>query len=335
MFFKVPLNESPTEIRPLNRQATLGLLLHVLLSCKKAGVVITRRNVDYGAVFWPHYFGGLADENHAFLPYTPEPAFARIHAYWRQFCAHQFTAFAMEEFLAAILDALSAHPEGLTKESLLDELLGTDFSKDLAKVLKTGCSTPAKLLAALGVNEVPDSELSNAASKRFHGREKLNEWSVCWNEDMAPKTRLGRAFLLLAILYSKWRGHGDEETLRRVETEAAKEVWLGTIFSWLDRWLTERPMWRDVIETLLDWTLMRHEQVKFQKRKLDASWFEIANDRYVKQQDLTPGFRASRHGNATTILQDLGLLEHSGLDDPLKLTRSGRDVLDRVIRIRS
>ena len=79
---------------------------------------------------------------------------------------------------------------------------------------------------------------------------------------------------------------------------------------------------------------MRHDQVKFQKRKLDASWFELANGRFVKQQDIVPGFRASRHGNATTVLQDLGLIKHAGLDEPLLLTPRGKQVLNEVIHLR-
>jgi hypothetical protein len=68
---------------------------------------------------------------------------------------------------------------------------------------------------------------------------------------------------------------------------------------------------------------------------MDASWFELANGRFVKQQDLTPHFRASRHEQATTVLMDVGLINHGGLDDSLRLTARGKQVLKEVIRLRS
>ena len=141
--------------------------------------------------------------------------------------------------------------------------------------------------------------------------------------------------LLLLLLYGKWRGRNDEDALLRVADEAKEELWLGTTFPWLDAWLAEQLDWRQAAEWLLEWTAMRHDQVKFQKRKLDASWFELANGRFVKQQDIVPGFRASRHGNATTVLQDLGLIIHAGLDQPLLLTARGKQVLNEVIQLRT
>jgi hypothetical protein len=74
LFFS--LGESRSATRPLNRQATLGLFLHVLLSCEKAGTEVTRRDADGRAVFWPHYYGGLADDDRDLLPYQTVPEFA-------------------------------------------------------------------------------------------------------------------------------------------------------------------------------------------------------------------------------------------------------------------
>jgi len=332
LFFN--LNESPSATRPLNRQATLGMFLHVLRSCEAGGIVVTRRQVDGGGVFWPHYYAGLADDDHDLQPYEPVPAFAETHAFWRQFCAHQFLAIALEEFLAAVLDALSPHPEGLTQPALLDELVSKVFVQDLKKVMKADCSTPADLLKAIGISGIPDIAASLAVSQRFHGESVLNEWSICWDREVSPETRLGRATLLLALLYGKWRGRSDEDALHRVADEAKDELWLGTIFPWLDDWQAGRLDWRAAVDRLVEWIAMRHDQVKFQKRKLDASWFELANGRFVKQQDILPGFRASRHGNATTVLQDLGLIKHAGFDEPLRLTARGKQVLNDVIRLR-
>jgi hypothetical protein len=333
MFFQ--LDEKPSATRPLNRQATLGMLLHVLRACETTGMVVNRRDVDGGAIFWPHYYGGLADDDHDLIPYQVPPVFAAAHAFWRQFSAHQFLAFALEEFLAAILDTLTSHPEGLTESALLDALVDHRFLQDLKKSLKADCSTPAKLLHVIGVDAVPDAEICRAVSEKFHGESELNEWNTCWDRDVSPATRLGRSMVLLAMLYGKWRGRKDDDVLLRVQEEAKNAAWLGTIFLWLDEWLVPGLDWRAAVARILEWTTMRHDVIKFQKRKLDASWFELANGRYVKQQDLFPHFRASRHSNAATVLQDVGLIKHGGLDDPLKLTPRGRQVLEEVIRLRS
>jgi hypothetical protein len=189
MFFN--LGESPSATRPLNRQATLGMFLHVLNSCEEAGVEVTRRDVDGGAVFWPHYYGGLADDDYDLLSYQPAPAFAEAHAFWRQFCAHQFLAFALEEFLAAVLDALSPHPEGLTEGALLDELVSKEFTQDLETVLKTKVRSPAALLKAIGILGVPGVATHLEITKKFGGDALVDEWSVCWDRDVSPQNPFG------------------------------------------------------------------------------------------------------------------------------------------------
>ncbi|MEI9962714.1 MAG: hypothetical protein WDM76_16840 [Limisphaerales bacterium] len=228
MFFQ--LDEKPSATRPLNRQATLGLLLHVLRACESADIVVNRRDVDGGAIFWPHYYGGLADDDHDLITYPVPPVFATAHAFWRQFSAHQFLAFALEEFLAAILDALTSHPDGLTEAGLLDVLVDNRFLQDLKKSLKADCTTPAKLLHAIGVDAIPDAAICRAVSEKFDGENELNEWGICWDRDVSPATRLGRSMVLMALLYGKWRGREDDPVLPLVADQAKNEAWLGTIF---------------------------------------------------------------------------------------------------------
>jgi hypothetical protein len=333
LFFE--LDDKPSATRPLNRQATLGMFLHVLQACEDAGIAVSRRKVDGGVVFWPHYYDGIPDADHDLLPYQFPPTFTVAHEFWRQFTAHQFLAFALEEFLAAVLDALSPFPEGLTQPALLDELVGKLFVQDLKKTMGADCSSPSKLLRVIGFTGIPDVAASRAMAKKFCGESRLNEWTVCKDRKVSPATRLGRAILLLALLYGKWRGRDDEKVLLLVADQAKEDAWLGTIFSWLDEWNTEQLDWREAVARILEWTSQRHDLVKYRKRKLDASWLEIANGRFVKQQDLTPHFRASRHENATTLLMDLGLIKYGGLDDTLKLMARGKQVLKEVIRLRS
>lgn len=329
------LGQKPDALTPLNRQATLGQLLHVLKSYSDAQFEITRRNVDWAAVFWPHYFGCIAEPDGQARPYNPAPQFLAVHALWRQFCAHQFLAYALEELLAAVLDILVHHPEGLTENDLLDTLISDCFLDDLSQFFARKCSRPDALLRAVGVTSVPDAMGSRLVAKQFGARKKLNEWVVCFDDNVRPQTRLGRVVVLLAFLYGKWRGENEDKAFALVEQKAAGEIWVGTIFPWLDAWIVKRLDWRPAITHLLSWMLHRHDQVKFQKRKLEASWFEVVDGRWFREQDITPSFRASRHHNAVTILQDLALIGHSPLDEPLVLTREGRRVLEKVTALRS
>jgi hypothetical protein len=329
------LGQKPDPLAPLNRQATLGQLLHVLQSYNDAGLELTRRNIDWAGVFWPHYYGCIAEPDGRPRRYESPPAFATVHGFWRQFCAHQFFAFALEELLAAVLDALVPYPDGLTEADLLDALVNEDFLDDITQTLGRKCPRPRALLSALSVNGVPDSTVSRAVARQFGAAASLNDWAVCYNRDVGPQTRLGRAVILLALLYGKWRGQSGDAAFDEVAVKAAKDLWLGTMFPWIDSWIGERLSWRTAVERLLNWMLRRHDLVKFRKRNLEASWFEVADGRWLKQQDIVPSFRASRHRNAVTILQDLAFIEHSKLDEPLVLTNESRRVLLQVTRLRT
>ena len=110
-----------------------------LFACLKAGTVSTNVHLR---------------ELHNFcisMNWLAWPIIAEAHAFWRQFCAHQFVAFALEEFLAALLDALSPHPEGLTEAGLLDAMVSNEFVQDLETVIKAKCATPTALLKAIGI----------------------------------------------------------------------------------------------------------------------------------------------------------------------------------------
>jgi hypothetical protein len=103
--FKQPRSKSL-----LTRAGTLGQLLHVIKAYEDIGFEIPRISVDRLVLVWPLYFGSLEVDNMKSVPYEPAPALLLMQALWRQFCAHQFLAVALEEFLAAALDILAAHP---------------------------------------------------------------------------------------------------------------------------------------------------------------------------------------------------------------------------------
>jgi hypothetical protein len=171
MFFC--LDQKPQALTPLNRQATLGQLLHVLQSYADAGFEITRGDVDWAGLFWPHYYGYIAEPNGRPRRYEPAPEYAEVHGFWRQFCAHQFLAFALEELLAAVLDVLVPYPQGLTESDLLDSLVSSAFLDDLSQTFKCKCSRPDALLSAIGVTGVPDAAKYLYVMSTFRGQANL------------------------------------------------------------------------------------------------------------------------------------------------------------------
>jgi hypothetical protein len=330
------LEKKPSASFPLNRQATLGMFLHLLKACEEKKICITRRDVNEDLmIFLPYYYHKLVNANQITIPYKLPKVFKEVLVFWEQFCAHQFLAYALEEFLASMLEILTIHPEGLTKSDLVNQLVSCEFIKDLNGYLKSDCSKPYSLLCGIGIRGIPDQSMSDAVSRAFNADNEINEWNLCWDDENPPETRLCRAILLIAILYGKWRGHRDDDIFIQIEKKANSEIWLGTLFIWIDAWHNEQLDWRTAIEQLLERIILRHDQVKFQKRKLEASWFEYSHGRIIKLQKIIPKFRQSRHGSATTILQDLGLIKHSGLDQSLELTAKGESVLRKVIQLRS
>jgi hypothetical protein len=93
------LGRKPDALAPLNRQATLGQLLHVLQSYIDAGLEVSRQNIDWAGVFLPHYYDCIAEPGGRPRRYESPAALAAVHGFWRQFCAHQFFTFALEELL--------------------------------------------------------------------------------------------------------------------------------------------------------------------------------------------------------------------------------------------
>jgi hypothetical protein len=90
-----------------------------------------------------------------------------------------------------------------------DALVSNEFVLDLEKAMKAKCATPTALLKAIGIAGVPDVATCLEVTKKFGGDALVDEWSVCWDRDVSPQTRLRRAMLLLALLYGKWRGRND------------------------------------------------------------------------------------------------------------------------------
>lgn len=328
------LDEEVSTIARSHRQATLGLLLHVLTAYDEIGSLPNRRDVNSSCIFWPHYYGGLYVDGAPSVPYQPHACFEETREYWRQFCLHQYFLYAAEQFLQAMLDAMATQPDGVTKEGMLEAMLRAGFVEDLERVIERKASGPSELLDFFRAGDPPES-----VQQHFSCDHPLSEGWIHYQDSKAddagtPVTRLGRAFAIWAQLYAKWR-NSDDPALLDVAERASQEWWVGTLFEWGDEWHEEKPDWLATLRRLIDVFVSRHEQIRFHKGKLDAAWFEVLGGRFSQIQGLTPDFRASRHPQVATVFQDLCLLEDGNLNEPLKPTEWARIILDEVISSRS
>jgi len=328
------LDDEVSTIPRSHRQATLGLLLHVLTAYDEIGSLPNRRDINSSCIFWPHYYGGLYVDGAPSVPYQSNLCFEETREYWRQFCLHQFFLYAAEQFLQAMLDAMATQPDGVTKDGMLEAMLQAGFIEDLERVIERKVSGPSDLLDFFKAGDPPES-----VQQYFSCDHPLSEGWIHYQDSkaddpQAPVTRLGRAFAIWAQLYAKWR-NSDDPALVDVAERANQEWWVGTLFEWGDQWRDEKPDWLGTLTCLIDAFVSRHEQIRFHKGKLDAAWFEVLGGRFSRIQDLTPDFRASRHPQVATVFQDLCLLEDGNLNEPLKPTEWARQILNEVIRSRS
>ncbi|MFC5051072.1 hypothetical protein ACFPK9_10690 [Rubritalea spongiae] len=317
-----------------HRQATLGLVLHVLAAYEEVDSVPARKDIDQSCIFWPHYYGELYIEGGASRKYHSHPCFEDTQMYWRQFSLHQFYLYATEQFLQAMIDAMGNQPEGVTMARLVELMLESDFVEELERVMECKIDGPADLLDFFGAGDSP-----RQVQQHFSCDHPLSEAQVYYQHSKVessktPVTRLGRAFTIWAQLYAKWRD-SDDPALLNVLVRANREWCIGTAFEWGDQWLDEKPNWSSALEGLVRDFQSRHNEIYLNKGKLDAAWFEVLGGCFIRVQDLKPNFRSTRHPQVATILQDLCLLEDGGPHEVLKLTAEGYRVLTEVITARS
>lgn len=324
------LDEDAGSVGSDYRQATLGQFLHVLEACEAIESPPARCDVGGSCIFWPHYYGALYGKDEKSVPYVAHPVFSDAGMYWRQFCAHQFFTFATEQLLQAVLDAVSASPEGLSRTELVGELISTEFVEELETVIGSPLPGPAQLVRFFMNAGSPED-----VQREFSVDHDLAEWWIYDGGSERPLvTRLAQAFGILSQLYAKWR-HSDDVALQIVQARADEEWCLSTCFDWGDLWCESEPDWNIALSNLVDEVFTRHELVKFRKGRLDAAWLELVDGHFTKLQDLTPDFRSNRHPNVATIFQDLCLLEDGGIYEPLQLTVFGKETLRRVIQNRT
>jgi hypothetical protein len=317
------LNEGASE-RALIRQQTLIQLLDVL----NVSVSVRRKEEEFALLYSPHYFGLIFRESTDFRPYRTDAPLSNTRGLWQQFCAHQYLIIALENFLAAVLDVLSPHVEGLTPNAVV-KALDHGLIEEMTGFMNVRCETPSMLLQALGVSAIPTPEQCRKNRDVWRPDKRQNEKSVLDEQAEHKLGRLAVTLITLALLYAKWRS-ADDEQWRAVSAEAGTELWIGMFLPTLDTWVDEHYQWSNAICELLNLIYQRHEQVMFQKRKLEACWISFSNGRYLKEQSLYPQFRSSRHTNSVRILYDLGLVDFDIKKENWIISSAGEEFLSNL-----
>jgi hypothetical protein len=318
----------------LPRRDSLALILHALAEYEQHAV---RPDASRGPLLdrqmlYAFYYGVLLLEGKTAPHRVPEPlVFCRDM--WRQFCLHQFLTQAAEGLLRAVLEALTADSAGLTLDEVVALVTAPDFRKTLADATREDCQRPCDLLAAFGVSVVPDEATSARLRKSIMPEHRLSETRTLGWKVSGAAFDTARAVLLLATLYSKWRGAGQDLAFNYVSTRAGQDLWAGSLLPSLDRWLDARPTWEEALRELIEvFILNQHDRVMYEKGKLDSSWVQRAGGRVLKEQDYKRVWRSSRHLNAVLIMRDLGLVRlFEG--QKTSITAQGRKVLDQALRL--
>jgi hypothetical protein len=96
----------------------------------------------------------------------------------------------------------------MTLADICAVLTDQGFEATLAGIFGAG-STPAKLLAALGMKAVPDDEQCRHAGASIDAASDKSEWALV-DVDGKPAQVAAAAVGLLAVLYAKCRGARNE-----------------------------------------------------------------------------------------------------------------------------
>jgi hypothetical protein len=327
------LDESTLDGASALRRQTLTLLMHAAAEYKKQGVKLDSRNyysLDEYLLF-AFYYGVLWVENETVRTFQKLDEFKYCYDLWTQFCLHQFLTQALEYLLYAVLEVIGTETTGLTLPETIKRILQPEFFGALKNQVGTDCSTPNKLLLALGIEQIPTEATSNALQKELSPAKSLSEAHIMWLDHRAVETATAKAVLLLSVLYGKWRGMFQDPATKMVEQNAGAQLWAKPVLYRLDNWLTEDLTWSEALTGIIEeFVLNQHDRIMYEKGKIDG-WLRRLEGRIVKDQDYEPNWRASRFLNAVRILADLKLLEIDEKKE-LSITVDGQALLKRLIK---
>jgi hypothetical protein len=320
--------ESETDVL---RRDTLTSLLHFVRQYNRVGFEPPLWDTDKYLVRAPHYYEVLWPEDKKASSCEMPADLNVCHGFWRHFCVHQYLTQALEHLMTAVLESVADTSAGMEAESVCKILSGRNFTSKLQSIFGDG-ATPGKVLKQLHIQEVPSESQCLEAQKILGATNKLNEENILALSNGPPETSTAVAVALLVVLFAKWRNYSDKFS-DYIYSNAGPNLFAAPVLNSMDEWLTPGLTWEIALLHLIErFVLQQHDRVMYEKGRLESSWFHWVDNKIVKDQDYSPGFRASRHWNCVLIMADLGLIRiNEGDDRGVSLTSEGRAALSRLL----
>lgn len=320
-----------TEIEPSERtrfrNLSLTQILYIVSEYEKNGYHPNRDDVDWYLVYPAYYYNSLWPEDTVSIPYSPPANLTICTSLWKQFCLQQFISQAMESLMFAVLETLSTEHVGLDIDTIVSKLLQNEFFSTIQRVIGINCDIPYKLLYALGVEDIPNNELSLNIQRELSLLHPRSEKMILDMRSNKPETMAACAMLLLSVIYCKWRGLEGDVGFNFVMAHAGAEFWAGTIFPYIDKWFEKSTTWENTLQAIIEKLIVdQHDRIMYEKQRLDSCWLHPIEGKLFKDQDYGPRWRSSRHDNVVSILIDLKLLEVDE-ENMLSVTSEGKSML--------
>jgi hypothetical protein len=317
------------------RRQTLALLLWLVAEHERLGVTCPADKVEGHLLYWPLYFGSLAERGVDCIVACSLPAaFEEVTTPWRHFCAQQYLTVGLELVMSAVLGTLDGKPEGMKQPEVIGHLLRDGFGAFVKRAIGTSCPRPSILLSRLGVGLRHGAPHGGATSSEAPSLvDKLSEASLVDEPCETCGDLLASGILILAVVYKRWRSAAADTTTRWLRVNAANELWLETLLPSLDAWLDPSLEWAVALEDLVGrFVVQQHDTVMYEKGRLESCWLRVDGGRLHFDQELSLQFRGSRIEQAVNMLLDLVLVEKSGEGaSELRITKTGRQVLNRAM----
>lgn len=321
---------SPSEACQL-RRSTLVRALHLVSEYERRSMPVKWENLDIQLVYAPSYYGELWSEDGKHLRYVVPPIIDWVQKVWCEFSIHQYLILVFENLLSCVLDFAGQFEEGMTIDDLIESATGDALLEILKDKTGSDCSTPWKLMKALGLESLPDKETALRIRLEFEMSHNLSEESLFRQMPPDPESRAAHSILGLAVLYGKWRNREADEPAKLLSSKTGTELWAANILPVLDHWLSQDCDWKTAMGDLIrPYILDQHDRVMYEKRRLDSCWLTRHEGKIVKEQDYKADRRASRHWQVTSILYDLRLLRDDE-NNCLFLTSEGHELLNKLL----
>jgi hypothetical protein len=262
---------------------------------------------------------------------------------WQRYLVRDSLAVCHEATLASVVSGITHLQSGPSSTVLRNDVLRWVVEQSCGEqaVLKNlGLELPASPITNWTINEVVEliekatsgSSFDEQLIPRWPGA--LHEWHI---EGLVRSAGVGAPVLLPIVWLLARRRAAKEIDAQIPEAQYAYRSGFGRIglnevvFPELDRFVAERWRYVDVVEAIVQRTVDQHLRIAWSRLRSEHPPRDVAvltsdGQRWCYRKSFGGGRTASRLGQAFSWLNQLGLLDASGI------TEAGKEVLDRSLR---